>query len=622
MTSRILLADDSITIQKVVNLTFADEGIEVVAVSNGELAEKRLSEIKPDLVLADIFMPGKNGYELCDFIKQSAQFRDIPVVLLVGAFEPFNEAEARRVRADAHLTKPFESRTLVETVRKLISQSAKPRTGSLPSMSLREEEAPAPLAFQPAAPDTGFSFELPAVGDDLGVQKSPLLEQTVMTSALDATILSDASPLELDYGALSHTDVAPTGFEMDVDTNGASAEQGKDTGELPESAAEETPWVEHAAPLTESATVEADLLSTPPITLEPAAPAETGGFRVRSTFGSTSADVVLDFDTVPGPERPEPDRVVSLDVELEQEPPVELPSPSVEAEEAGLASQGVALGAAEAEAGFELAAAPFEEAAEEPLGDLLYSAGEAAEFDLVPAAEVVETPAYTVPAEEAVETPAYTVPAEAVETPAYTVAAEEAVETPALTIPAEEAVEPPELAAPAEEAVEPPELAAPAEEAVEPPELAVPAEEADEAPAYEIGVVTTFEELALAEQEEQAAPAPLGAIETEFAAIDVEATAVDESAAVVSPTETGFDFASVASEPRSYPGLSSRTRATEAQAGQAVLELTPAIMDEIVRRVVAQIGDAVVREIAWEVVPDCVERVVEKLTQEGLAKRV
>src|SRR5947207_9781024 len=124
MSTRILLADDSITIQKVVNLTFADEGIEVVAVSNGDLAERRLSEVKPDLVLADIFMPGKNGYELCEAIKQNPQFRNVPVVLLVGAFEPFDQAEARRVQADAHLTKPFESRTLVETVRRRINASA------------------------------------------------------------------------------------------------------------------------------------------------------------------------------------------------------------------------------------------------------------------------------------------------------------------------------------------------------------------------------------------------------------------------------------------------------------------------------------------------------------------
>jgi len=130
MASRILLADDSITIQKVVNLTFADEGIEVVTVSNGEMAQRLLGEINPDLVLADIFMPGRNGYELCQYVKESPQFRRVPVVLLVGAFEPFDQAEARRVGADGHLTKPFESRTLVETVRKLI-QERKSNSGQL-----------------------------------------------------------------------------------------------------------------------------------------------------------------------------------------------------------------------------------------------------------------------------------------------------------------------------------------------------------------------------------------------------------------------------------------------------------------------------------------------------------
>src|SRR5262249_32338914 len=129
MASKILLADDSITIQKVVNLTFADEGIDVITVSNGEMAERRLSEINPDLVLADIFMPGKNGYELCQFIKDTPPFQNIPVVLLVGAFEPFDQSEARRVKADGHLTKPFESRTLVETVRKLI-QTSRGKAGS------------------------------------------------------------------------------------------------------------------------------------------------------------------------------------------------------------------------------------------------------------------------------------------------------------------------------------------------------------------------------------------------------------------------------------------------------------------------------------------------------------
>ena len=132
MANKILLADDSITIQKVVNLTFTDEGINVVTVGNGELALRKLSEDTFDLVLADIFMPGRNGYEVCEFVKTTPQHADIPVVLLVGAFEPFDKSEAARVRADGHLTKPFESRILVETVKRLLAESAVRKAAASP----------------------------------------------------------------------------------------------------------------------------------------------------------------------------------------------------------------------------------------------------------------------------------------------------------------------------------------------------------------------------------------------------------------------------------------------------------------------------------------------------------
>ncbi len=104
---KLLLADDSITIQKVVNLTFADEGIDVIAVGDGNSAMDKLREDAPDLVLADVNMPGLNGYEICEKIKAANQ--NTPVILLVGSFEPFDEDEAKRVGADGYLTKPFQS---------------------------------------------------------------------------------------------------------------------------------------------------------------------------------------------------------------------------------------------------------------------------------------------------------------------------------------------------------------------------------------------------------------------------------------------------------------------------------------------------------------------------------
>ncbi len=123
---KLLLADDSITIQKVVNLTFADEGIEVVTAGDGDAAMQKFVEIKPDLVMVDVNMPGMDGYRICELIKQDDETRQIPVILLVGSFEPFNEAEARRVGADDYLTKPFQSiRQLVSKVSFLLDSKTK-----------------------------------------------------------------------------------------------------------------------------------------------------------------------------------------------------------------------------------------------------------------------------------------------------------------------------------------------------------------------------------------------------------------------------------------------------------------------------------------------------------------
>ncbi|MEW6729869.1 MAG: response regulator [Acidobacteriota bacterium] len=151
MGRKILLADDSITIQKVVNLTFSDEGIDVVTVGNGELAVRKLNDVKPDIVLADIYMPGKNGYEVCEYIKTNSQFAHIPVLLLVGAFEPFDQAEALRVKADGHLTKPFESRALVATVTRLLTQA--PVVAPVASQPASVPPTPAAPNWQPLPPD-------------------------------------------------------------------------------------------------------------------------------------------------------------------------------------------------------------------------------------------------------------------------------------------------------------------------------------------------------------------------------------------------------------------------------------------------------------------------------------
>jgi CheY-like chemotaxis protein len=105
--ARILVADDNSNIQKMVGLALKDQGIEVVAVGNGEAAVRKISDVRPDLVLADVFMPVRNGYEVCKYVKDDPSLAHIPVILLVGAFDPLDEQEAQRVGADGVLKKPF-----------------------------------------------------------------------------------------------------------------------------------------------------------------------------------------------------------------------------------------------------------------------------------------------------------------------------------------------------------------------------------------------------------------------------------------------------------------------------------------------------------------------------------
>ena len=101
MPQTLLLADDSVTIQRVIELTFADEDISVVAVSDGDQAIARLDSTPPDIVLVDVGMPGKSGYEVAQHIKHTPRLPHIPVVLLTGAFEPVDQAKATRSGATA-----------------------------------------------------------------------------------------------------------------------------------------------------------------------------------------------------------------------------------------------------------------------------------------------------------------------------------------------------------------------------------------------------------------------------------------------------------------------------------------------------------------------------------------
>ena len=115
-----MLADDSVTIQRVIELTFSGEDIQVIAVNDGEQAIARIPAEQPDIVLADIGMPRKGGYDVAAFVKGRADLEHIPVLLLAGAFEPVDQARAEQVRGDGVLIKPFEPRQVIERVRELL----------------------------------------------------------------------------------------------------------------------------------------------------------------------------------------------------------------------------------------------------------------------------------------------------------------------------------------------------------------------------------------------------------------------------------------------------------------------------------------------------------------------
>jgi CheY-like chemotaxis protein len=132
MSKTLLLADDSSTIQRVVELTFAEEDIRVVSVDDGEQALQSIERDEPDIVLADVGMPRLDGYSVSSHVKTSPQLQHIPVLLLTGAFEPIDEDRARAARCDGVLVKPFEPRLLVARVQELL-EAARARQAVAPA---------------------------------------------------------------------------------------------------------------------------------------------------------------------------------------------------------------------------------------------------------------------------------------------------------------------------------------------------------------------------------------------------------------------------------------------------------------------------------------------------------
>jgi CheY-like chemotaxis protein len=134
MGARILVVDDSVTIQKVVELTLSKEDFVLVQARNGEEGLRKAMEVRPDLVLLDILMPDKDGYEVCAALRAQPALRNVPVILLTGTFEVYDKEKAAKVGADDFVTKPFESQVLIGKVKKLLftrSLTARAPSGSM-----------------------------------------------------------------------------------------------------------------------------------------------------------------------------------------------------------------------------------------------------------------------------------------------------------------------------------------------------------------------------------------------------------------------------------------------------------------------------------------------------------
>jgi CheY-like chemotaxis protein len=191
MSDKLLLADDSITIQKVVGIIFANEDYHLTVVDNGNAALGKAREIVPDIILADVVMPGKTGYEVCAEIRRDPALAHVPLLLLSGAFEPFDEEKAKQSGADDFISKPFESQQLIEKVKKLL-ELGKQRKSAGPVREAAVVAAPrgtqasivAPFTTAPVGEEMGgLFFEVEEIG---GETELPAEQLDAMEELVDA----------------------------------------------------------------------------------------------------------------------------------------------------------------------------------------------------------------------------------------------------------------------------------------------------------------------------------------------------------------------------------------------------------------------------------------------------
>jgi CheY-like chemotaxis protein len=173
--SRILLADDSPHAQRMGERILREEGFEVVSLTDGDAAMLRLADVDPDLILADVFLPGKSGFDICRYVKNEPRFKHVRVVLTAGLLEPFDEEEAKRAGCDAILKKPFEASKVVSTIDPLVKEAQLARGLFADQIT----SAPAPVS-EPVAPAEPAPPPAPEI--------DPERVRAAITLALDAAL--------------------------------------------------------------------------------------------------------------------------------------------------------------------------------------------------------------------------------------------------------------------------------------------------------------------------------------------------------------------------------------------------------------------------------------------------
>src|SRR5438105_3297535 len=219
MTHKLLLADDSVTIQRVIELTFAEEDIKVIAVGDGQAAIDRLEANPPDIVLADVDMPKRDGYEVAAYVKSRPKLAHIPVVLLTGAFEPIDQARAEAAGSSDVLAKPFEPQMVINRVKQLLGRKKDEGTEVPPPASVAPAPAPPPAPPSAQGPQGLHGLKAPsavrpparssmAMNDDHASQQDQPARTTPGQAAAQQPVSLDDYFDQLDAAFSS---LAPTG---------------------------------------------------------------------------------------------------------------------------------------------------------------------------------------------------------------------------------------------------------------------------------------------------------------------------------------------------------------------------------------------------------------------------